>query len=111
MPTISPLRLLLALPLALGLTAATAHAREFAAIGFGAKPDGVTLNTAAIQRAIDAAAKEPGSAVVFTPGTYLTGSIFVKTGVTLRLDKGVTLLGSQHIEDYPLLPTASPASR
>jgi polygalacturonase len=64
----------------------------------------VTKNTAAIQKAIDAAAKQGGT-VVLPAGTYLTGSIFVKSGVTLKLDKGVTLLGSRDIDDYPMMPT------
>jgi polygalacturonase len=87
------------------LVNASASAREnFSVERFGAKGDGATMNTAAIQRAIDAAAKGGGT-VVFPAGTYLTGSIFVKTGVTLQVDKGVTLLGSQNIADYPLMQT------
>ena len=71
---------------------------------YGAVGNGTTLNTAAIQRAIDAAAKRGGT-VVFPAGTYLTGSIFVKSGVTLNVGKGVTLLGSQNIADYPVMQT------
>ena len=71
---------------------------------YGAKGDGKTMNTAAIQRAIDAAAKGGGT-VVFPAGAFLTGSIFVKSGVTLKIDKGVTLLGSQNIADYPVMKT------
>jgi polygalacturonase len=78
--------------------------RNFSAEKFGARGDGATMNTAAIQRAIDSAAKGGGT-VVFPAGIYLTGSIFVKSGVTLRLDKGVTLLGSQNIADYPVMQT------
>ena len=72
---------------------------------FGARGDGAALDTQAIQRAIDAVAAKGGGTVVFRPGTYLTGSIFVKSGVKLRIDKGVTLLGSQRLEDYPIMPT------
>jgi polygalacturonase len=89
---------------ALVLAAGQCLAADFNTAKYGAKGDGVTLNTAAIQQAIDAAAREHGT-VVFPAGTYLTGSIFVKTGVTLKLDKGVTLLGSRDINDYPMMPT------
>ncbi|TWI51461.1 glycosyl hydrolase family 28 [Pseudoduganella flava] len=92
--------------LALGamLLSVAAQAADFSVARYGAKADGKTLNTKAIQAAIDAAARQGGT-VVFPAGTYLTGSIFVKSGVTLRVDKGVTLLGSQDIKDYPVLPT------
>jgi polygalacturonase len=72
---------------------------------FGATNDGKTLNTKAIQAAIDACAKKGGGIVVFKPGQYLTGSVFVKSGVTLRIDEGVTLLGSQDLADYPEMDT------
>jgi polygalacturonase len=85
-------------------TAAHGFAADFNVRDYGGKADGVTMNTAAIQKTIDAAAKEAGT-VVFPAGTYLTGSVFVKSGVTLRLDKGVTLLGSRNIDDYPMMPT------
>ena len=88
----------------LALCMATAGAKTYNAGSYGAKGDGVTLNTKAIQAAIDDAAKDGGT-VVLSPGTYLSGSIFVKTGVTLQVDKGVTILGSQRIEDYPVMPT------
>jgi polygalacturonase len=95
----------LALALAIDCAAmSTACAADFDATRYGARGDGKTLDTAAIQQAIDAAAKAGGT-VVFRPGTYLTGSVFVKSGVTLKLDKGVTLLGSQNLKDYPMLPT------
>ena len=67
---------------------------------FGAKGDSTTLDTAAIQKAIDTAAAKKET-VSFKPGTYLTGAIFLKSGVTLDIPDGVTLTGSQHIEDYP----------
>lgn len=80
-----------------------ARAALIDAAAHGARGDGDTLNTRAIQRAIDSA--KPGDTVTLPPGKYLTGSLFVKSGVTLRLDKGVTLRGSQNLADYPEMPT------
>jgi len=71
---------------------------------FGAKGDGTTLETASIQRAIDAAAAV-GGMVTMKPGTYLTGSLFLKSGVTLEVQEGAILIGSEKAEDYPMLPT------
>lgn len=79
--------------------------KQVLANDFGAKGDRVTLNTKAIQQAIDACVKQGGGKVIFTPGKYLTGSIFLKTGVVLQLDEGVELLGSQSLEDYPKINT------
>ena len=76
----------------------------FSASKYGAVADGKTLATQAIQKAIDAAAKK-GGIVTLAPGQYLTGSLFLKKGVTLQLDKGVTLLGSQDLKDYPEIMT------
>ena len=96
--------------LQLGLVAASAPTLALAAgkailaNAHGAIGDGETLNTKAIQAAIDAAAKT-GATVALKPGVYRTGAIFLKSGVTLRLDKGVTLLGSRNIADYPEMPT------
>ncbi|GGB21419.1 glycosyl hydrolase [Puia dinghuensis] len=71
----------------------------------GADNTGVTLSTKAIQSAIDACSAKGGGIVTLAPGKYLTGSLFLKDGVTLRLDKDVQLLGSQHFEDYPEIDT------
>ncbi|WP_217897073.1 glycoside hydrolase family 28 protein [Granulicella rosea] len=67
---------------------------------FGAKGDGKTKDTAAIQRAIDTCSKRGGGVVYVSPGTYLTGSIWIKSNVNLHLSAGATLLGSPDIEDY-----------
>ena len=80
------------------------QAAEFRANDYGAKGDGATVNTVAIQKTIDAAAKTGGT-VVFTPGVYVTGSIFLKSGIQLRLDQGVEIRGSQNQADYPVMPT------
>ena len=67
----------------------------------GAKADGKTLCTGAIQKAIDQCSKDGGGTVYLAPGTFLSGTIYIKTGVTLRLDAGCTLLGSKDLKDYP----------
>lgn len=72
---------------------------------YGARGDSSTLNTRAIQQAIDACSKAGGGIVTLQPGKYVTGSVFIKSKVILRIDKGVTLLGSQDIADYPLIDT------
>ncbi len=72
---------------------------------YGAVSDTITINTKAIQAAVDAAAKNGGGIVVFRPGTYVTGSVFLKTNVHLRIDLGVLILGSQNFDDYPDIDT------
>lgn len=70
-----------------------------------AKSDTSKGVTKAIQSAIDECAKKGGGIVVFAPGTYVSGSIFLKAGVHLRIDKGVLILGSQNFDDYPEIET------
>jgi hypothetical protein len=82
----------------------TAAAAAFDVKAYGAKGDGATLDTAAIQKAIDAAARVRG-VVVLPPGVYRSGALFLKSGVELRVEKGATLLGSQNIADYPTMAT------
>lgn len=67
--------------------------------------DSTKVITSIIQKAIDKAAKEGGGVVAFKPGIYLTGSIFLKSGVHLKIDKGVLLKGSQSFADYPEIDT------
>lgn len=69
-------------------------AGNFPITQFGAKGDGVTLNSGFIQKAIDAAAASGGGAVIVPPGRFLTGSIALRSNVTLHLQKGAVLLGS-----------------
>jgi polygalacturonase len=69
---------------------------------YGAKADGKTLCTTAIQKAIDDCSKAGGGMVYLPPGTFLSGTIYFKTGVTLKLAAGCTLLGSADLKDYPV---------
>jgi parallel beta-helix repeat protein len=82
-------------------SAKTAELKHYLITDYGAVADGKTLNTAAIQKAIDAAAAAGGGVLEIPQGTFLSGSIFIKPGVELYLDEGAVLLGSQNIEDYP----------
>ena len=70
---------------------------------YGAAGDGQVLDTLAIQRTIDACERAGGGTACVPAGTYLTGSVFMKSNVTLHLDAGATLLGSEQIADYPLI--------
>ncbi|HTG66275.1 MAG TPA: glycosyl hydrolase family 28 protein [Flavobacterium sp.] len=74
--------------------------KEFLITNYGAKADGKTLNTIAIQKAIDAAFKNKGGCVVFPKGEFLSGSIQMKSNVSLRLEEGAVLLGSTNPKDY-----------
>lgn len=67
---------------------------------FGARGDGVTPDTGAIQAAIDRAAKRGGGTVTVPEGTYLCGSIWLKSNVELHLDPGAVIKGSPDIKDY-----------
>ncbi|HXT11853.1 MAG TPA: glycosyl hydrolase family 28 protein [Candidatus Angelobacter sp.] len=72
---------------------------------FGAVPDGQTLNTSAIQSAIDNLAQKGGGTLVIPRGVFLSGAIFLKPGVNLYLDEGAVLKGSTNILDYPKMKT------
>ncbi len=81
-----------------------AQAAEFRVNDYGAKGDDATPDTTAIQKAIDTAARTGGT-IVFAPGIYRTGSIFLKSGTHLRVDKGVEIRGMRDQSAYPIMPT------
>jgi polygalacturonase len=72
---------------------------------YGAKADGTTKATAAIQAAIDDCARHKGT-VLLSGGTFLSGPILLKSNVTLNIAKGATLLGSPDRSDYPMVTFA-----
>ena len=74
----------------------------FDPVSYRAKPDGKTLCTAAIQKAIDQCAAAGGGTVALAGGKFLSGGICLKSNVTLRVDEGATLLGSPNLADYPV---------
>jgi polygalacturonase len=73
-------------------------------LDYGAKPDGVTLNTEAIQRAINDISRAGGGTVYAPPGKFLVGGLELKSGVMLYLEAGCVLLGSTSIADYAYHP-------
>jgi polygalacturonase len=93
--------IVVAVILAAGLSAA---AETLVVNSFGAKGDGTADDTHAIQRALDQNAGRHVT-ITFHPGTYRIGSIFVKSGETLEIPKGVKLLGIQDLAAYPMMPT------
>jgi len=77
-----------------------ANAQVFNIKDYGAVAGGQTLNSEAIQKTIDAAATKGGGKVVVPAGIFLTGTIRLKSGVELSLDKDAVLLGSTNLSDY-----------
>jgi len=73
-------------------------------LDYDAKPDGKTLNTKAIQRAIDDVFQAGGGLVYAPPGIFLIGGLELKSRVTLYLEAGCVLLGSTSIDDYDYHP-------
>lgn len=77
---------------------------------FGAVGDGIANDTAAIQRAIDAAAAAGGGEVLLPAGTYRSGSLFLRTGVDFHLAAGAVLKASPDPADYNA-PDVAPQNR
>ncbi|HWB97255.1 MAG TPA: glycoside hydrolase family 28 protein, partial [Bryobacteraceae bacterium] len=75
------------------------HVRDFGATG-----NGTTLDTRAINAAIDACHASGGGMVYVPPGIYLSGTVVLKSNVTLYLEAGATLLGSKDVRDYSPQP-------
>ncbi len=86
-----------------GLPIAAAGPASFNVTDFGAVPDGRTMDTAAIARAVAACAAARGGTVVFPAGRYLTGSIALESNMTLQLEAGSELLYSGNPEDSPIV--------
>jgi len=70
---------------------------------YGAVADGTTVNTESIQAAVDACAATGGGRVVVPAGTFVSGSILLKSNVEFHLSPGALLQGSSDFGDYHLL--------
>ena len=105
----TPHHALLLTTLIAALTASAQSPRQFNVRDSGAKGDGKTLDTAAIQQALDACGKAGGGIVRLPAGTYLSQPIFLRDKTTLQLDAGATLQATD--EPAHFADPAKPNSR
>jgi len=97
--------LLIVTTMCLSVNAANKPAKHYVISDYGAVNDGKTINTLAIQSAIDKCSSEGGGVLVVPKGTFLTGAIFLKKGVNLFIEKEGVLKGSTRQSDYPQINT------
>lgn len=72
--------------------------------GFGARGDGRALDSPAINAAIEACTRAGGGIVYLRPGVYRSGTVVLRSNVTLYLEAGATILGSLDLDDYREYP-------
>lgn len=77
-------------------------AQDYSILSYGAVSGGGQYSTNAIQQAIDAAGKKGGGRVVIPPGNFLSGALYLRTGVELHLEKGAVLLGAAELDRYKM---------
>ncbi|MBO9660378.1 MAG: polygalacturonase, partial [Chitinophagaceae bacterium] len=87
---------------------ASVDAQDYTVTDFGAKADDKTDNSKAIQKAIDKAAINGGTVIIPGGGVYLSGTIILKSNVTLKVEKNATLKGMAKSEAYPPQPITYP---
>lgn len=73
---------------------------KFNVLDYGAVADGRTLNSAAVQAAIDAANAAGGGIVYFPEGIYVLSTVFLKSNVFIEIPKGTLILGALSFYDY-----------
>ncbi|WP_321289687.1 glycosyl hydrolase family 28 protein [uncultured Sunxiuqinia sp.] len=78
---------------------------QFVITDYGAIGDGETINTQAIQKTIDEAARSGGGVVVIPEGRFLTGAIFFKPNTHLHVSESAILFGSDDISNFPKKPS------
>lgn len=82
------------------------HSGSCNVFDYGARGDGKTLDTAPIQKAIDACAAQGGGAVLLPSGTFLSGTLILDNNITLHISVGAVLLASPRIADFRPFPPA-----
>ncbi|MBQ8409294.1 MAG: right-handed parallel beta-helix repeat-containing protein [Clostridia bacterium] len=76
------------------------NTKIFNVLDYGAVADGVTLNSAAVQKAIDTCAAQGGGTVLFSEGEYVLSTVFLKSNVHIKIDKSARVLGALSFYDY-----------
>ena len=79
--------------------------KTYVVTDYGAVGDGQTLNTKALQALIEKVSTDGGGTVVVPSGTFMTGSLFFKKGVSLEVQKDGVLKGTVNQADYPMVQT------
>ena len=77
-----------------------AQGKEYLASYFGIKSNGIIDNTTSIQKAIDFIAEKGGGTLTFSVGRYVTGAVYLKSGVNIRLDAAADIIGVDNIYGY-----------
>ena len=80
------------------------ESKIFSVLDFGAKGDGKTKDTVAIQNTLNAAAGKGGTVYFPSEKIYLTGSLTIFSHTTLFIDANATILGSPDRDDFPMIP-------
>lgn len=99
-------RILISIILLLLFLQGSAQDLIFNVMDYGAVNNGKTISTKAIQKAIDDCAEKGGGTVHFPAGRYITGTIFLKSFITINLEPGAVIEGSKNISDYPVVESA-----
>jgi len=79
--------------------------KQYKITDFGVSKDSTKIQTTAIQKVIDEAAKKGGGVIVVPKGVYLSGALFFKPKTTLYVSDGGVLKGSDNIADFPIMPS------
>ena len=83
--------------LLIGTAVSPVSAKEYKAALFGVKSDGTTNNTRSIQKAVDFISENGGGELAFYVGRYLTGTIHLKSNVTIVIKEGAALMASRRL--------------
>ena len=96
-------RILISIILLLFCLQGSAQYLIFNVMDYGAVNNGKTVSTKSIQKAIDDCAEKGGGTVHFPAGRYITGTIFLKSFITINLESGAVIEGSKNLSDYPVV--------